>query len=137
MVGFYCRASSSQTIRVDLDNELEGIPPTFPPSPTCSSNIEHHLPDARWFTRQEILDVVGHKEGTFLTTGKQPKIAAAWTEEEATLQKETADKAKPAPEFKLPPATAIAGVLLRDWVYGRVKFGPPPPAEQGNARNNL
>lgn len=97
MVGFYCRASSSQTIRVDLDNELE---------------------DARWFTRQEILDVVGHKEGTFLTTGKQPKIAAAWTEEEATLQKETADKAKPAPEFKLPPATAIAGVLLRDWVYG-------------------
>jgi len=33
------------------------------------------------------------------------------------------------PPFRVPPATAIAGVLIRDWAEGKVKF-PALPAKQ-------
>jgi NAD+ diphosphatase len=78
MVGFYARAESSQTIRVDLDNELV---------------------DARWFTRAQVLAVVNGKRSA------NPFDAI----EESTLNPDEGFV------FTVPPATAIAGVLIRDW----------------------
>ncbi|EKM81168.1 hypothetical protein AGABI1DRAFT_112859 [Agaricus bisporus var. burnettii JB137-S8] len=100
MVGFYARADSAQPIRVDLDNELV---------------------DARWFTREEVLAVLNHtsfrsnkelSESFGDDKGDDPKKVLA---EQAAV---TADE----PPFKMPPATAIAGVLIRDWAEGRIKF---------------
>jgi NAD+ diphosphatase len=82
MVGFYARANSTHTIRVDLDNELA---------------------DARWFTREEVLAVLNHNTSV-------------------QTEKDLVDE----PPFKMPPATAIAGVLIRDWAEGRVKFDRIP-----------
>jgi len=81
MVGFYAKASESQELRVDLDNELA---------------------DVRWFTREEILAVLDHPEGTNfgLTSNSQP--------------------GKDDPPFRVPPKTAIAGVLISDWARGKL-----------------
>jgi len=80
MVGFFATASESQELRVDLDNELT---------------------DARWFTREEIIAVLDHPEGTNLNTtaNSQPS--------------------KDEPPFRIPPRTAIAGVLISDWARGK------------------
>lgn len=80
MVGFYATAGESQEIRVDLDNELA---------------------DARWFTREEILAVLSHPQGTNFRT-------------QATTPPSEND-----PPFRLPPKAAIAGVLISDWAHGK------------------
>jgi len=80
MVGFYATASETQRLRIDLDNELT---------------------DARWFTREEIIAVLNHPQGTNLgpTSTSQP--------------------GEHDPPFRVPPKTAIAGVLISDWANGR------------------
>ena len=100
MVGFYATASESQELRVDLDNELAGkwIRPLY-------SHYIHLLTalplDVRWFTREEILAVLDHPQGTYFnpTGNSQPD------ENE--------------PPFRIPPKTAIAGVLISDWAHGK------------------
>ncbi len=53
------------------------------------------VPDAKWFTRDEILAVLDYKEG----------------------------QGAPEPSIKLPPRNALAGVLVSDWAHGRIVVG--------------
>ncbi|PPQ64547.1 hypothetical protein CVT24_008449 [Panaeolus cyanescens] len=128
MVGFYARADSTKTIRTDLDNELV---------------------DAKWFTREEVLAVLNHRVGTRfdnadhkkmtehfegkpLTTSDKPGTlepavqAFSPPDENSTVKTKPVEETplKDEPAFKLPPTTAIAGVLIRDWAEGRIKFPP-------------
>jgi NAD+ diphosphatase len=99
MVGFYATASESQELRLDLDNELTG-------ESVCPlhSHWSHFLItislDARWFTREEILAVLDHPEGTNFSFAN------------------TSTPGKDDPPFRVPPKTAIAGVLISDWAHG-------------------
>jgi len=99
MVGFYATASESQELRVDLDNELTGKWNT--PLHHHDVNLIARPSDARWFTREEILAVLDHPEGTNLSPT-------------ADSQSDTND-----PPFRVPPKTAIAGVLISNWAYDK------------------
>jgi len=102
MVGFYARADASQKIRVDLDNELV---------------------DARWYTRDEVRDVLNHPHGGIGRTDYK-KLAAYDEGKVDSTQLEETPKSVPSeePPFRLPPETAIAGLLIRDWVDGKIGF---------------
>jgi len=115
MVGFYARANSLEPIRTDLDNELV---------------------DARWFTRDDIRAVLGHPIGGKFGSGDYKKMAesAEGRNNQPTIpnlnlvyqeQPKVDD-----PPFRLPPATAIAGVLIRDWVDGAIRFSSEVSDEQ-------
>lgn len=96
MVGFYATANESQELRIDFDNELAG---------RYSHSHRFHLLitlllDARWFTREEILAVLDHPEGTNFSSAS---ISAS---------------GEGAPPFWLPPKTAIAGILISNWAHG-------------------
>ncbi|KAI0745299.1 NUDIX hydrolase domain-like protein [Earliella scabrosa] len=116
MVGFYATASSEEPLRTDLDNELE---------------------EARWFARDEVLAVLNHTEGTNLSRQDHKELAAAAEgsnphakPDEANAQPKVAARTAPGPTaragplFKIPPRTAIGGVILCEWAYGRA--GPQP-----------
>ncbi|KIO18525.1 hypothetical protein M407DRAFT_31807 [Tulasnella calospora MUT 4182] len=97
MVGFYAIAEPNQEIRVDLDNELG---------------------DARWFTREEVLEVLAHPLGTTMGSSVHLKADA-----------EAEKLARPA--FYVPnKAQAIAGVLIHDWAHRKV---PQLPGGVNNA----
>jgi len=119
MVGFYARADSTKPIRTDLDNELV---------------------DARWFTREEVRSVLEHTTGTRFDKSDYKKMNEI-TEGQSNLeQKAQVDSAKQEPTpveskttpkqpsyndevpFRVPGITAIAGVLIRDWVDGKIGF---------------
>jgi len=124
MVGFYAIGDPSEPIRMDLDNELE---------------------DARWYTREEILAVLEHKEGTSLTRSDHKQFARNIDERvnvkvsvgdplggDAVIHDNRTRGASSSlaqdggePPFRVPPRTAIAGVLISDWAFGKV------PAEVG------
>ncbi|KAF9268543.1 hypothetical protein L218DRAFT_917359 [Marasmius fiardii PR-910] len=109
MLGWYCRGDSTKEIRLDLDNELE---------------------DAKWYTRSEILTILGHETGTKLDSKtfsekmeeeEQERALKEQREGKATATKAiTSDGGGPA--FTIPPDSAMAGVLIRDWAEGRVTF---------------
>ncbi|KAM6502583.1 NAD+ diphosphatase [Amanita muscaria] len=115
MVGFYARADSNQPIRTDLDKELV---------------------DAKWFTRKEVLDILGGKTGGLLLQTDYKKLADKLDEKSSTATSQTLAPAEnPAPAepitnnieqaedpIKLPPTTAIAGVLIKDWAEGNINF---------------
>ncbi|EMD33692.1 hypothetical protein CERSUDRAFT_159950 [Gelatoporia subvermispora B] len=111
MVGFYATADASQPIRVDLDNELE---------------------DARWYTRDEILTVLNHAAGATLTDRDHKKMAevqeaGGTAPKSASTAKllagdstKSTDKLEEGPQevpFRVPPLTAIAGVLISQWAH--------------------
>ncbi|CED85528.1 NADH pyrophosphatase I of the Nudix family of hydrolases [Phaffia rhodozyma] len=91
MVGCFGWADENQTIRLDLDNELE---------------------DARWFSRQELLTILADPNGTVINRTEQSYFDA-----EKKHQLPTASSSIP---FRLPPATAIAGVLTSAWAKKKV-----------------
>jgi len=129
MVGFYATADSSQPIRLDLDNELE---------------------DAQWYTRKEILAILNHPTGTTISrrdykamddeiTGadkdqSQQGAAALAHSDPSITSSANANTVEPQtkitdgeePPFRVPPMTAIAGVLIRHWAEGKM---------QGNCAN--
>jgi NAD+ diphosphatase len=143
MLGFYARADSTKPIRTDLDKELIGECQFYlQPQGTYIAR----LGDARWFTRKEIESVVWHKKGSLFrkddyhkmsekidgrsnieqsNEGKtvvqalHPGVAVA----KALGQEEENDE----PPFKIPPETAIAGTIIRDWMAGKVGFPPGNP----------
>jgi len=130
MVGFYARADSTKPIRTDLDNELA---------------------DARWFTRDEVRSVLEHRAGTRLDKSDYKKMnemteGRSNLEQNAkldsTMQASTPEESKTTPKqpsysdeppFKLPAVSAIAGVLIRDWVDGKFGF----PQDNAKVRGNL
>lgn len=100
MVGFYATASDSQVLRTDLDNELTGKWDGSSHSHWSQPLIALSL-DARWFTREEIIAVLEHPEGTNFSPNSISKSG------------------KDDPPFRVPPKTAIAGVLISDWAHGK------------------
>ncbi|KAI0823413.1 NUDIX hydrolase domain-like protein [Trametes gibbosa] len=119
MGGFYAQASSSQPLRTDLDNELE---------------------EARWYTREEVLAVLHNSGGTVLTRKDHRELFTAAEDLKPAEQQQqqqttsTASGANPpagdavkeaaAPLFKMPPTSAVAGVLINEWAHGRAGFQP-------------
>jgi len=126
MVGFYATADSSAPIRTDLDNELE---------------------DARWYTREEVLAVLRHRSGTDFSRRDYKAMAAiqdgpdansdankaqagiaALAHSDPSIMAKEAAMAKPQeqvdkgdePPFRMPPLTAIAGVLIQHWAEGKI-----------------
>ncbi|KAJ6593382.1 NUDIX hydrolase domain-like protein [Mycena capillaripes] len=108
MVGFYARADASQPIRLDLDNELM---------------------DARWYTRDEVLEVLNHKLGTRFSTTDHKKLSDV---ENGTTSAEVkpVEPVVDEPPFRVPPTGAIAGVLIREWAYRKIQFTTAVPSVQ-------
>jgi NAD+ diphosphatase len=139
MVGFYAIGDPSEPIRMDLDNELEGSGTKSVPNLPWSNS----LLDARWYTREEILAVLEHKEGTSFTRSDYKQFAGNIDErvnvkasvgdplggdaDDSRTRGASAPLAQDGgePPFRVPPRTAIAGVLISDWAFGKV------PAEVG------
>ena len=134
MVGFYARADSTKPIRTDLDNELLGKYN----SASIYTTILIYI-DARWFTREEVRSVLKHRAGTRfeksdykkmneMTDGQSnleqkahvDSMMQALTPAESTTTRQTSYSDEP--PFRLPGAAAIAGVLIRDWVDGKIGF---------------
>jgi len=102
MVGCFALADSSQKIRTDLDNELE---------------------DARWFTREEVLEIlaagnINMKKREFKKIGDQEestrKSLGRSNKDDSDSDKEVAPK-KDLP--RVPGQSAIAGVLIHKFAY--------------------
>jgi len=95
--------------------------------------------DARWYTRDEVLAVLQHKKGTDFTRSDYKQMASI--DEGAKVNASVDDplggdaavgdsqsRDTPVlvthddiePPFRVPPRTAIAGVLISDWAFGRV-----------------
>ncbi|KIK55653.1 hypothetical protein GYMLUDRAFT_76404 [Collybiopsis luxurians FD-317 M1] len=73
------------------------------------TDLDNELADARWFTREELLTVLNHATGSRIDL---TKLDQAQTKKEGD------------PPFRVPPTTAVAGVLIRDWAEGKVNFPP-------------
>ncbi|KDN50205.1 hypothetical protein RSAG8_01541, partial [Rhizoctonia solani AG-8 WAC10335] len=102
MIGCYASADSSQTIRTDLDNELE---------------------DAKWFTREEVLSVLAHPDGTNIRRREYKNFDEA--QDHSTKAAAAAGPIDPQPpndqpSIRVPPKSAIAGVLISQWAKGEV-----------------
>ncbi|KAF9460734.1 NUDIX hydrolase domain-like protein [Collybia nuda] len=124
MVGFYARADETQPIRTDLDNELVGR--TF----TLIMCL-----DARWYTRDEILSVLSHPLGGMFGAAEYKKMAESTegrTSDDKHLDPTFHLKSLDDLPFRLPPPTAIAGVLIRDWVDGKISFGSTSALQRGH-----
>ncbi|KAJ7099511.1 NUDIX hydrolase domain-like protein [Mycena belliarum] len=111
MVGFYARADSAQPIRLDLDNELV---------------------DARWYTRAEVLEVLNHALGTNIFSSDRKKLDQAEHGTTNTGAKPAEPTVLDEPPFRVPPTTAIAGVLIREWAYRKIQFPVADPVHKGN-----
>jgi len=115
MIGFYARGDSTKPVRVDLDKELLGD--FF--LPFIEHFTEETHKDARWFTRQEIKAVLDHPSGSFPPEGRAAK-----------------GNVVDEPPFKLPPVTTMAGILIRDWIKGKLNF-QPADRQEGIFKGNL
>jgi NAD+ diphosphatase len=112
------------------------------------------LKDVRWFTRQEIRTVLEHPGGSRFRREHYEKIK---DEKQNTDQRSSSRKqadsvtdlptpvvSKTAggqagknnqsdePPFKIPPVYSIAGLLIRDWIKGKITFQPDPRGFKGN-----
>jgi NAD+ diphosphatase len=95
--------------------------------------------DAKWFTRDEVLAVLQHEEGTRFTKSDYKQMASIVEGvnvkvsvddplggDAAVKDSQTRDApALVAPDgiespFRVPPRTAIGGVLISDWAFGRI-----------------
>lgn len=62
--------------------------------------------------------MLDHPLGATLTNRDQKALTAIAAGDEAPKE----EVKKDLPPFRLPPTTAIAGVLIRDWVEGRISY---------------
>ncbi|KAI6121882.1 NUDIX hydrolase domain-like protein [Pisolithus sp. B1] len=85
-------------------NLMLGFSATADSSAPIRTDLDNELEDARWYTREEVLAVLAHQ------AGNQP----------ATNSDESVKEAEPL--FKMPPPTAIAGVLIKQWAEGNIKY---------------
>ncbi|KAF8639256.1 hypothetical protein AX16_010328 [Volvariella volvacea WC 439] len=113
MVGYYCTANSQARVRTDLDNELV---------------------DAKWYTKGEVQAVLAHSGGAVITKKENPWFEAGKDEphdhgsgkEPAALSATiittttSTDQGDSQPAFRVPPRTAVGGVLISDWAFDRV-----------------
>ncbi|KAE9400682.1 hypothetical protein BT96DRAFT_956810 [Gymnopus androsaceus JB14] len=73
-------------------------------------DLDNELADARWFTREEVLTVLHHATGSYLDLAKLAEASSQLNNDPNE------------PPFRVPPTTAVAGVLIKDWAEGVVKF---------------
>lgn len=79
--------------------------------------------DAKWYTRAEIQEVLSHPKGTTIATRVWKKINELVDGKAADPSSTTKDDVEEdEPPFRVPPLSAIAGVLIKDWVEGRIVF---------------
>ncbi|KAJ3720091.1 NUDIX hydrolase domain-like protein [Lentinula raphanica] len=89
-------------------------------------DLDNELADARWFTRAEVMSVLTHATGSYLDLAKL-------AESSQQLNKDANE-----PPFRVPPTTAIAGVLIKDWAEGKVRFPVFEVGKEGTGvRGNL
>lgn len=79
------------------------------------------LLDAKWFTREEILAVLAHPDGTNIRRREHKNF----DEPQDHSGKPAAaagpiDPPKDLPPFRVPPVSAIAGVLIAQWARKEV-----------------
>ena len=95
--------------------------------------------DARWYTREEVLTVLQHKEGTNFSrsdykhftkeidekvnvkSGGDPLSGDAAANDLINQPRDASASDVPhvnEPPFRVPPRSAIAGVLISDWALG-------------------
>ena len=125
MIGCYGLATSdSQDIHLDLDNELE---------------------DARWFTRDEVLDMLSsgankiskdeHKKfeppANASVGGVQEGAALAPAEGKFADKTVSAERQEQV-RYRVPPRTAIAGMLVERWANGELDEIKFPKLVQGS-----
>ena len=110
--------------------------------------------DARWYSREDLLAVLGHPQGTKFSARDRKQLAsqdqranssnvdtqqgaAALAHSDPAAQAREVENniargpLAPAtsahdqdPPFRLPPLTAIAGVLIRDWAEDKISARP-------------
>lgn len=117
------------------------------------ANSQSCCQDARWFSREEVLTVLNHKTGTKFAGRDYKKLSEIVdgpstqppagdiaaralappdprTINEVPKPVETASQDEP--PFRVPPTSAIAGVLIRDWAERRIGFPPEESVQKGN-----
>ncbi|KAM0793796.1 hypothetical protein ACM66B_001212 [Microbotryomycetes sp. NB124-2] len=103
MIGAIGVAKPGQTIRCDLDNELD---------------------DAQWFTREQVLQVISSTEPLQLSKEDVARMDDK-IETDNNKNKEGASGGKKDVLFRMPPATAIANTLVHAWARNDY-FGAEP-----------
>lgn len=74
--------------------------------------------DARWYTREEVSAALG-----LASSETSDKIVSAWTQDNPEAVSGTDTGVKAEPLFKMPPTTAIAGILIKHWAEGNMEAG--------------
>lgn len=109
-----------------------GQPWPFPASLMCGfyaradstkpvrTDLDNELADARWFSREEVMTVLKHATGSYLDLAKLAEASSQLSNDPNE------------PPFRVPPTTAIAGVLIKDWAEGKVQFPPFSLTPKGN-----
>ncbi|GAA5991743.1 hypothetical protein JCM5350_000592 [Sporobolomyces pararoseus] len=107
MMGCWGIVKEGTSIRIDLDNELE---------------------DARFFTKQQVLEVIKSNEPTQLTREEVARLDGG-RQNEGDEKKEKSQVA-----FRMPPATAIANTLVTAFANGTLFSPLANPNTPGNAK---
>lgn len=125
MVGCFGRAKDGQTIRMDLDNELEGMRIL---SDIIMASMLNKLADAQWFPRSAITAIISHPDGSSYSRSELKKLEDKSESNQTTAAALAPAERKPGDVSsstghkmgitRVPPATAIAGVLIREWAKG-------------------
>ncbi|EJU02047.1 hypothetical protein DACRYDRAFT_116428 [Dacryopinax primogenitus] len=100
MMGCYARAEVPTSAASDTQNPRAGI----------RLDLDNELEDARWFTRAEIRSILGDPDGTIIRQAPPANGAVS----ESTVRTEEGMK------VRVPPRTAIAGVLISEWAAGNM-----------------
>lgn len=130
MVGCYGRAEDGQTIRLDLDNELEGTPFSY------RRRSRAHSSDAQWFSRTDLARLIKTPGGTGYSDQEVKQLEKnATSHSHEQSEAETANALAPSERkegeenkgdgkglTRVPPETAIAGMLIRQWAEGTVEL---------------
>lgn len=103
MMGCWGIVKEGSDIRIDLDNELEGTSKSY-----LSDDLRSFLSilvDARFFTRQQVLDVIRSSEPTSFTRDDIKRI-------EGTAKSDQTEKERKAVQergaFRMPPALVLS-----------------------------
>ncbi|KAI3622669.1 nad+ diphosphatase [Moniliophthora roreri] len=147
MVGYYARADSTKPIRTDLDNELMGGTPEAKFYRSSANQTGTKL-DFKRFAQKEKADEQEQSaslqkqqerwrqqlqqnpgEGAGALAHSDPSIVANAAVAPPKLNDGVVENVQEGePPFRVPPATAIAGMLIRDWAERKIGFPPITPA---------
>lgn len=130
--GCVAKAKDGQAIRLDLDNELEG---EFPRS--------HRIPleplliaafaDAQWFSREQVAAIVSSADGSSYSKADLQQLEDKWVSELQPVTPLAPSQHKPRKASlvdskeeeglaRIPPATGIAGQIIRVWAEGKLEL---------------